>query len=127
MEFLGFLIIGFLIVILVLPFVALAKAKRAKRGVDDLARRLSSLENELRNLRPQTASVAQPEAPVLAPEPRVEPVPAPIPATTPAPVVSKAMPEPPPIPRELLKPSAPEVATPTKPPIDWEQFMGAKL
>ena len=49
MEFLGFLIIGFLIAILVLPFVALAKAKRAKRGVDDLARRLSSLENELRN------------------------------------------------------------------------------
>ena len=46
---------------------------------------------------------------------------------TPAPVVSKAMPEPPPIPQELLKPSAPKIARPTKPPIDWEQFMGAKL
>src|SRR4029077_17513612 len=68
MEFLGFLVIGLLIAILVLPFVALAKANRAKRGVDDLARRLSSLENELRNLRPQTLSAVQSEAPVLAPE-----------------------------------------------------------
>src|SRR6476661_972615 len=127
MEFLGFLIIGFLIAILVLPFVALAKAKRAKRGVDDLARRLSSLENELRNLRPQTVSAVQPEAPMLTPEPRVEAVPSPISAMTPAPVVSKATPEPPPIPQELLKPSAPKIAKPTKPPIDWEQFMGAKL
>src|SRR6478672_1102852 len=59
MEFLGFLIIGFLIAILILPFVALAKANRAKRGVDDLVKRLSSLENELRNLRQQTA--VQPE------------------------------------------------------------------
>ena len=127
MEFLGFLVIGFLIAILVLPFVALAKANRAKRGVDDLVRRLSSLENELRNLRPQTVSAVQPEAPVAAPEPKVEAVPPPIPAMTPAPVVSKATPEPPPIPQELLKPSAPQIARPTKPPIDWEQFMGAKL
>src|SRR6266571_5154152 len=127
MEFLGFLIIGFVIAILVLPFVALAKANRAKRGVADLARRLSSLENELRNLRPQAVSAVQPEAPVMAPEPRVEAVPSPIPAMTSAPVVSKAMPEPPPIPEELLKPSAPQIARPTKPPIDWEQFMGAKL
>ena len=127
MEFLGFLVIGFLIAILVLPFVALAKANRAKRGVDDLVRRLSSLENELRNLRPQTVSAVQPEAPAAAPEPRVEAVPPPIPAMTPAPVVSKATPEPPPIPQELLKPSAPQIARPSKPPIDWEQFMGAKL
>src|SRR6476469_5592994 len=90
MEFLGFLIIGFVIAILVLPFVALAKAKRAKRGVDDLARRLSSLENELRNLRPQTVSAVQPEVPVAAPEPRVEAAPPPTPVITPAPVVSKA-------------------------------------
>src|SRR4029077_600969 len=80
MEFLGFLVIGFLIAILVLPFVALAKAKKAKRGVDDLARRLSSLENELRNLRPQTVSAVQPEAPAGATEPTVAAVPSPIPA-----------------------------------------------
>src|SRR4030095_13483454 len=72
MEFLGFLIIGFLIAILVLPFVALAKAIKAKRIVDDLGRRLSSLENELRNLPPQTVSAVQPEAPAAGPAPRGE-------------------------------------------------------
>jgi uncharacterized membrane protein len=126
MEFLGFLVIGFLIAILVLPFVALAKANRAKRGVDDLTKRLSSLENELRNLRPQTVSAVKPETPVATLEPRVETGPPPIPAITPAPVVSKATAEPPPIPQELLTPKEP-LAKPTKPPIDWEQFMGAKL
>src|SRR6516165_8368698 len=127
MEFLGFLIIGLVIAILVLPFVALAKANRAKRGVDDLVMRLSSLENELRNLRPQTVSAVEPEAPVATLEPGVEAGPQPIPAIAPAPVVSKATPEPPPIPQELLTPKAPQLAKPTKPPIDWEQFMGAKL
>src|ERR1043166_4574504 len=127
MEFLGFLLIGLLIVVLILPFVALAKANRAKRGVDDLVKRLSSLENELRNLRPQTVSAAQPEAPVAAPEPKLETVPPSIPPMTPAAVVSKPTPEPPPIPAELLKRSAPQIARPSKPPIDWEQFMGAKL
>src|SRR4029434_7347910 len=68
MEFLGFLIIGLALAILVLPFVALAKANRAKRGVDDLVKRLSSLENELRNLRPQTVSAVQYEAPVMGSE-----------------------------------------------------------
>src|ERR1700747_86392 len=82
MEFLGFLVIGFLIAIIVLPFVALAKANRAKRGVDDLTRRLSSLENELRNLRPQTVSAVQTETTAAAPEPRVEVVQPPIPAMT---------------------------------------------
>src|SRR6201993_5298973 len=127
MEFLDFLIIGLGIAILVLPFVALAKASRAKRVADDLGRRLSSLENELRNLRPQTVSALQPEAAAAAPEPIVEAVPPPRPAMTRAPVVSKATPEPPPIPQELLKPSAPQIARPTRPPIDWELFMGAKL
>src|SRR6476646_4787644 len=128
MEFLGFLVIGFLIAILVLPFVALAKAKRAKRGVDDLAKRLSSLENELRNLRPQTVSAVQPEAPMTAPEPRVEAAQPPIPAMRPAPIAaSNATAEPPPIPQELFKPSAQQIARSPKPPIDWEQFMGAKL
>jgi uncharacterized membrane protein len=128
MEFLGFLIIGFVIAILVLPFVALAKANRAKRAVDDVARRLSSLENELRNLRPPAVSAVQSEAPVAAPEPRVEAVPPPISAMTPPSIaVSNATPEPPPIPPELLTRKAPKLTKPTKPPIDWEQFMGAKL
>src|SRR5438067_3978361 len=127
MEFLGFLIIGFVIAILVLPFVALWKANRAKHAVDDLVKRLSSLENELRNLRPQTVSAAQSEVAVAAPQPRVEAVPPPTPAMIPVPVVSTATPQPPPIPRELLGPSALQIARPIKPPIDWEQFMGAKL
>ena len=127
MELLGFLIIGLVIAILVLPFVALAKASRAKRGVEDLTKRLSSLESELRNLRPQMVSAVQREAPV-APEPRVGSVPQPpMPTITPAPVVSKATAEPPPIPQAFLAPKAPQLAKPSKPPIDWEQFMGAKL
>src|SRR5499427_8809488 len=127
MELLGFLVIGLVIAILVLPFVALAKANRAKRGVDDLVKRLSSLENELRKLRPQTVSAVEPEAPVAAPEPKVEAVPMPMPALTAAPVPSKATQEPPLIPQEFLIPQTPQVAKPTKPPINWEQFLGAKL
>src|SRR5438552_11063848 len=127
MEFLSFLIIGFVIAILVLPFVALSKANRAKHAVDDLVKRLSSLENELRNLRPQTVSAAQSEVAVAAPQPRVEAVPPPTPAMIPVPVVFTATPQPPPIPRELLGPSALQIATPIKPPIDWEQFMVAIL
>ena len=50
MELLILFIVALLIAIVVLPFVALAKANRAKRGLDDLAARLSSLENEVRNL-----------------------------------------------------------------------------
>jgi hypothetical protein len=127
MEFLGFLVIGLVIAILILPFVALAKANRAKRGLDDLVKRLSSLENELHNLRPQMVSSVQPAAPVTAPEPRVEPFPTPAPTMTRAPAVAKAVSEPPPIPQELLIPKTPQPARPTKPPINWEQFMGAKL
>ena len=127
MEFLGFLVIGLVIAILVLPFVALAKANRTKRVVNDLARRLASLENELRNLQPQTVSATRPQSPVAAPESRVEIVRKTIPAITPAVAVPKAAPEPPPIPQELLTSKKPQLAKPAKAPIDWEQFMGAKL
>src|SRR5260370_36964531 len=89
MEFLGFFIIGFCIAILVMPFVALAKANRAKRSVADLAGRLSSLENELRNLRPQTVSPVKPEAPPLSTKRPREPFPSPIAPMTPTPVGSK--------------------------------------
>ncbi|HEU4772372.1 MAG TPA: DUF2339 domain-containing protein, partial [Candidatus Udaeobacter sp.] len=118
MEFLGFLVIGLVIAILILPFVALAKANRAKRGLDDLVKRLSSLENELHNLRPQMVSSVQQEATVA-----VETAPPPIPPIA----VFSATAEPPPIPQELLIPKTPQPARPTKPPINWEQFMGAKL
>jgi uncharacterized membrane protein len=124
MEFLGFLVIGFAIAILVLPFVALAKANRLKRGVADLVRRVTSLENELRNLRTQTVSPVRPESRVPAREPAVEAVAPAIPALTPAPAIATATSKPPPIPQEFLAPKTPH---PTKPPINWEQFMGAKL
>jgi uncharacterized membrane protein len=123
MEFLGFLVIGLVIAILVLPFVALAKASRAKRGVDDLRKRLSSLENEFRNVRSQMVSAVQPAAPVAAPEPLLAAVRSPISAIP----VSNATSVPPPIPQELLTPKLPQIAIPTRPPINWEQFMGAKL
>src|ERR1051325_955893 len=123
MEFLGFLVIGFGIAILVLPFIALAKANRVKRGVADLARRVASLENELRNRRPHAVSPVQAEARVTAPEPMEKAAPPSLSAIA----VSNAILEPPPIPQELLTPKATQVAKPTKPPINWEQFMGAKL
>jgi hypothetical protein len=50
-----------LIAFLVLPFVALAKANSARRAVDELVRRLSSLENELRNLRRQAVAAVKTE------------------------------------------------------------------
>src|SRR5437667_12319141 len=34
---------------------------------------------------------------------------------------------PPPIPERFIKPSVPQVSAPARPPINWEQFMGAKL
>jgi hypothetical protein len=66
MEFLVLFIIGPVIAMIVLPFVALAKANSAKRGVDDLVTRLSSLENEVRNLRPEVVPAVQPEVTVAA-------------------------------------------------------------
>src|SRR6266404_5294062 len=127
MEFLIFILIGFLIAIVVLPSIALAKANSAKRGLDDLVKRLSSLEKELRNLQAQSISSVKTEAPATAPAPIMQSVAPLFQVVTAAPVASETAPGPPPIPAELLEPSAPKSARPVKPPIDWEQFMGAKL
>src|SRR5260370_11175351 len=125
MELLILFVIGLLIAIFVLPFVAIAKANAAKRSLDDLLRRLSTVENDLRNLGRQTA--AKREAPATAPAPRVEAAPPPLPVTAPAPVAPEEKPEPPPIPQRIVEASVSQIATPPKPPINWEQFMGAKL
>src|ERR1051325_4596073 len=122
MEFLGFLVIGVVIAILVLPFVAVAKVNRAKRGVADLAKRVASLEDELRKLRPQTVSAVQPQAHAAAQAPKTD-VASPMPAIA----LSSSTAAPPPIPQQFLTAKAPHVAKPVKPPINWEQFMGAKL
>src|SRR5881296_3387576 len=119
MELFILLIIGLLIVIFILPFVALAKANTAKRGVDDLVTRLSSLENEVRSLRRQTVPVPKSEA--------VEAIPPPLPTTISAPVVEEKKSVPPPISQKIAEATVPQTARPAKPSMDWEQFMGAKL
>src|SRR5881396_3734673 len=125
MELLILFIVGLLIAILVLPFVALAKANSTKRGLDDLATRLSSLENEMRTLGRHTTQGPQPEAAVAAPKAFGVPPPAPI--TTAAPIEQEKESMPPPIPERFIKPSVPQISAPARPPINWEQFMGAKL
>src|SRR5436190_5696289 len=125
MELLILFIVGLLIAILVLPFVALAKANSTKRGLDDLATRLSSLENEVRTLGQHTTQGPQPEAAVVAPKAFGVPPPAPI--TTAAPIGREKESMPPPIPERFIKPSVPQISAPARPPINWEQFMGAKL
>src|SRR3989440_400842 len=123
MELLVLFIIGLLIAIIVLPFVALGKANRAKRSVDDLVTRLSSLENEVRNLRSEVVPAPQPEVAVAA----METVPLAVPITTVAVIVPEKESVPPPIPERFIQEAVPQIATPPRPPINWEQFMGAKL
>src|SRR5882762_5290668 len=123
MELLVLFIIGLLIAIIVLPFVALGKANRAKRSVDDLVTRLSSLENEVRNLRSEVVPALQPEVAVAA----METVPLAVPITTVAVIVPEKESVPPPIPERFIQEAVPQIATPPRPPINWEQFMGAKL
>jgi hypothetical protein len=123
MELLILMVVGLLIAICVLPFVALAKANSAKRGLDDLATRLSSLENEMRSLRRHTTPAPKSEDAVVA----VKAVPPPVPITTPAPIQQEKQSVPPPIPERFVKATVPQITTPARPPINWEQFMGAKL
>jgi uncharacterized membrane protein len=123
MEFLVLFIIGLLIAIVVLPFVALSKANSTKRVVDNLATRLSSLENEVRGLglRPVSAPQSEPAVDV------VKAVPPPIPITPPPFVVQEEKSVPPPVPKKFVSETVPPVTAPRRQPIDWEQFMGAKL
>jgi uncharacterized membrane protein len=123
MELLILFIIGLLIAICVLPFVALAKTNSAKRALDDFALRLSSLENEVRDLRPQTVPIPKPEAVVAA----MEAVPPTVPITTAAPIGQEKESVPPPIPERFVQATVAQIAAPRRPPINWEQFMGAKL
>jgi hypothetical protein len=123
MEFLVLFTIVLLIAIVVLPFIALAKANSAKRGVDDLITRLSSLEKEVRSLGRHTAPAQEPEAAAAV----VQAVAPSLPITAPAPVVQEEKSVPPPIPEKFIKPPVPQITVRARPPINWEQFMGAKL
>jgi hypothetical protein len=124
MELLVLLLVGLSIAIVVLPFVTLAKANSAKRSVDNLATRLSSLENEVRSLREHAIPAPEPAAAVA---PKAFGVPPPVRITTPAPAVQDERSVPPPIPEKFTKPAVPQITVPARPPINWEQFMGAKL
>jgi hypothetical protein len=121
MELLVLFIIGLLIAILVLPFMALAKANSTKRIVDGLATRLASLEEQVHSL--QTVPVSKSEPTVAV----VKAVASSVPVITPAPVVQEQKSVPPPIPEKFVKSIPPQITRPPKAPINWEQFMGAKL
>lgn len=123
MELLVLFIACLLIAILVLPFIALAKANSVKRGIDALATRMSSLENEVHSLQQHTVTVPKSEATVAT----VEAVQSPLPVITPPAVVQEEKSVPPPIPKEFVKRTVPRITPPARPPINWEQFMGAKL
>jgi uncharacterized membrane protein len=123
MELLVLFIIGLLIALFVLPFVALAKANTAKRGIDDLGARLASLENEVHGLRQHTVTAPKSEVAMTA----VEAVPSSLPIVTPVPITQDKKSVPPPIPERFVKATVPQVAATRRPPINWEQFMGAKL
>src|SRR5438094_8759788 len=103
MELLILFIVGLLIAILVLPFVALGKANSTKRGLDDLATRLSSLENEMRTLGRHTTQHPQPEPAVAAP--KAFGVASPAPIITAAPIEQEKESMQPPITERVIKPS----------------------
>src|SRR6266536_370672 len=132
MELLVLILIGFLILVVVLPFVAMSRASEAKRTVDDLFARLLSLENEVHTLR-QSGSATKPEphrsvtgmseeGPGPETAPRAATLPPPLPVIPEAPKKS----EPPAILSKPVETKLPP-AIQAKSPIDWEQFMGAKL
>src|SRR5436309_701693 len=79
----------------------------------------------MRTLGRHTTQGPQPEAAVAAPKAFGVPPPAPI--TTAAPIGRDKESMPPPTPERFIKPSVPQLSAPARPPINWEQFMGAKL
>jgi Predicted membrane protein (DUF2339) len=123
MELLVLLLLGLLIAIVVMPFVALAKINNAKRIMDGLATRLSSLENRVHSLWQQTVPASKPDPTVAV----VEAIPPPLPITKAAPIIQVDESVPPPIPEKFTKATIPQIKAPARPPINWEQFMGAKL
>ena len=120
----GFILLFLIVVVMVfvVPAVALAKASRALRAIEELKQRLLMLEARLHRedvsaQPPETVTEPKPAAPIIPPVS----VPPPLPVT----VIPPAIPETKPImPIEevRLESKAPPART-----IDWEQFMGAKM
>src|SRR6266540_7370768 len=127
------------LVLIVIAFVAIAKATAARRSVEDFETRLRGLETELQMLRrtPGESATEQPfavERETAEAEPRLTPTvvqpsqikPASVPPPLPPEVITAATSVPSPAPSQppAAEPPAPK---PSLPAIDWEQFMGAKL
>src|SRR5207253_8227649 len=119
------LILMFLVVVVmvfVVPAVALAKASRALRAIEELKQRLLMLEARLHRedvsaQPPETVTEPKPAAPIIPPVS----VPPPLPVT----VIPPAIPETKPI--TPVEEVTTQTAAPPKRTIDWEQFMGAKM
>src|SRR4029453_2414912 len=139
MEALVFLLLVVIAVCFVVPLVAIAKANAARRSVEDFETRLRSLEGELQRLKHAPGELAADRSPaakieMAEGEPFVSPPPAEFSEIRPTSV-------PPPLPQEVLtaatsvsspvppQPPSAELTAPhpSLPPINWEQFMGAKL
>ena len=123
MEGLILLLLVVVVMVFVVPAMALAKASRALRVIEELKQRLLMIEARLHRS-PQDS----PAPPEIVPQPKpTAPIIPPVSVPPPLPVTVI----PPPIPE--TKPSIPleDVQMKTAPPpartIDWEQFMGAKM
>ena len=139
METIVFLLLLGIAVCFVVPVVAITKANRARRSVEEFEARLRSLEAELQLLRhaPGKPAAERPFAaeketaegepfvsPSIVKSPEIRPtsVPPPLPKEVMAAATSAPPPAPPQPPSAELP--APQ---PSLPAINWEQFMGAKL
>src|SRR5437016_7863113 len=124
MEGLILLFLVVVVMVFVIPAVALAKASRALRAIEEVKQRLLMLEARLH--RSSEDAPATPPKIVTQPKPAAPIIPS---VSVPPPLPGTAVP--PPIPE--TKPSIPleDVQMKTAPPpartIDWEQFMGAKM
>jgi uncharacterized membrane protein len=139
MEAFVFLLLVVIAVCFVVPLVAIAKATSARRSVEGLETRLRSLEAELQMLKHAPGELAAERSPAakretvegepfvsppIAKSPEVQP--ASVPPPLPEEIMAAAASAPPPAPPQ--PPSAePPARQPSLPPINWEQFMGAKL
>src|SRR6266567_3257673 len=140
MEAFVFLLLAVIAVCFVLPLVAIAKATKARRLVEDFETRLRGLEAELQMLRrragePTTErpfeereeTEAAERGPFVLPPISESVRPVSVPPPLPEEVIATAASAPPP-PIPPRPPSAePPAAQPSLPAINWEQFMGAKL
>ncbi|MEY2486806.1 MAG: hypothetical protein QOH39_2454 [Verrucomicrobiota bacterium] len=134
----GLVLVALIVIVVcfVLPIVAMAKASGAQRALEAFGKRLSDLEKRLKASQGPVA-----ESPVKQPEPEAVFARAPLPRAPAPPVAVKEetatppaqiLPLPvktPPVPAPTSGPTAPASRPPTAslPPVNWEQFMGAKL